>query len=321
VNIHRTLLAATWFALSAACMKSPPAQAGATAQGAVPAANASSLAVAPPASAGKGVLRLEWRGGPTAILDKGGHRLITDPMLSPRGPAAFVLPKHPSTGALNAEVARYTDPPATALGSLSLIILSHDHNDHFDREARKLLPKETLFVLPPNAVEAARAAGFQNLRPLDWDQETLIEGPESRLRIVAVPAHHSHDPAIAAAVGKGNGYVLQWDTVPPYTVYWTGDAVLTDVATAVARRFSPIDLWLPHLGGVGGDSPLGLRTMNADEAVRGIQILRPHLTVPIHHTTFGHYREPIAALEQRAQALGLSGLRVPREGEIEAIAH
>jgi L-ascorbate metabolism protein UlaG (beta-lactamase superfamily) len=320
VNIHR-IGAAAWFALSAACMKAPPAQPGATAPDAVPVTNASSLAAAPAANADKDSLRLEWRGGPTAILEKGGHRLITDPMLSPRGPAAFTLPKHPSTGAVNAEIARYTDPPATPLGSLTLIILSHDHNDHIDREARQLLPKETLFVLPPNAVEAARAAGFQNLRPLDWDQETLIDGPESRLRIVAVPAHHSHDPAIDAAVGKGNGYVLQWDTVPPYTVYWTGDAVLTDVATVVAKRFSPIDLWLPHLGGVGGDSPLGLRTMNADEAVRGIQILRPQLTVPIHHTTFGHYREPIAALEQRARTLGLAGLRVPREGQVEAIAH
>lgn len=160
-------------------------------------------------------MRIEWRGGPTAILEKGGLRVLTDPMLSLRGPAAFVLPKHPSTGAPDAKSARYTEPPAHPLGELSLIIPSHNHADHFDERARELLPKKTLFVLPPNA--------------------------------------------------------------------------------------------------------LGLRTMDADEAVKGMEILRPRLTVPIHHTTFGHYREPIEALEQRVAAKGLAGLRVPREGVVEVL--
>src|SRR4051812_15028767 len=52
-------------------------------------------------------LRVRWLGGPTATLERGGLRVLTDPMLGPRGDNAFTLPKHPSSGALNALVARY----------------------------------------------------------------------------------------------------------------------------------------------------------------------------------------------------------------------
>jgi L-ascorbate metabolism protein UlaG (beta-lactamase superfamily) len=38
--------------------------------------------------------------------------------------------------------------------------------------------------------------------------------------------------------------------------------------------------------------------------------------LPIHHTTFGHYREPIVALQERANEAGLAEhFRFLRDGE------
>jgi L-ascorbate metabolism protein UlaG (beta-lactamase superfamily) len=75
-------------------------------------------------------------------------------------------------------------------------------------------------------------------------------------------------------------------------------------------------LLLPHLGGVGGDGDLGLRTMNSEEAVSLVRLVDPKLVVPIHHTTFAHYREPIEALEQRADEAGLGPrFDFPTEGK------
>ncbi|WP_437933473.1 MBL fold metallo-hydrolase [Sorangium sp. So ce341] len=283
----------------------PPAAASA---GAGPSAGA-------PAAADASSGRLQWRGGPTAILERDGLRLLTDPVLGPRGPAAFVLPKHPSTGVENAPVARYTDPPAEPLGRLDVILLSHNHNDHFDAVARETLPKDVTFVLPPDAADAARAAGFTRLTPLDWDAETVIPTRAGRLRILAVPANHSHDAALDATLGKGNGYVLRWEGATPYSIYWTGDSVFTEPMRAVAARFAPIDLWLPHLGAVGVDGARGLRTMDAEEAVAAAALLRPRHVIPIHHTTFGHYREPVTAFVQRAATKRLPAhIHVPTDG-------
>ncbi|WP_437573379.1 MBL fold metallo-hydrolase [Sorangium sp. So ce887] len=306
-------LAAPLLALSlAACApanrvdaSAPPAGVSAAAG---PSAGASAAAEATSA-------RLQWRGGPTAILERDGLRLLTDPVLGPRGPAAFVLPKHPSTGVENAPVARYTDPPAEPLGRLDVILLSHNHADHFDAVAKETLPKDVPFVLPPDAAEAARAAGFTRLTPLDWDSETVIPTRAGRLRILAVPANHAHDAALDATLGKGNGYVLRWEGENPYSIYWTGDSVFTDPMRAVAARFAPIDLWLPHLGAVGVDGARGLRTMDAEEAVAAAALLRARHVIPIHHTTFGHYREPVTAFVQRAATKRLSAhIHVPADG-------
>jgi L-ascorbate metabolism protein UlaG (beta-lactamase superfamily) len=259
--------------------------------------------------------RLQWRGGPTALLELDGLRLLTDPVLGPRGKAAFFLPKHPSTGLENAPVARYTDPPGEPLGPLDLVLLSHNHADHFDGVAKETLPRDVLFVLPPDAVEPMRAAGFTRLSPLDWDEQTVVPTRAGQLHILAVPARHSHDPELDATLGKGNGYVLRWEGTAPYTIYWTGDSVFTEDMQAVAQRAAPLDLWLPHLGAVGVDGPRGLRTLDADEAVEAALLLQPRNVVPIHHTTFGHYREPVTAFVQQAQVRGLPArVEVPVDG-------
>jgi len=265
---------------------------------------------------------LRWIGGPTALITRGGLCVITDPMLGPRGPNAFVLPKHPSTGEANASIARYTSPAPVTLAALGAILISHTHADHVDARAKELLPKGLPLVVAAAGADVMRAAGFQDVRPLDWGQSTTIEVPGTRLHVLAVPAHHAHDPELDRAVGRGNGYLLEWnDARGPYRVYWTGDAVLAD-ETRSREQYGQIDLLLPHLGGVGGDGALGLRTMNAEETLALVERLSPSLVVPIHHTTFAHYREPIAALEQRAAERHESArFHFLREGESLALGH
>lgn len=248
---------------------------------------------------------LQWLGGPSALLERGGLCVLTDPMLGQRGDHAFVLPKHPSSGVLNASIARYTAPTPFALDRLDAILISHTHADHVDDRAKQVLPKHLPLVVAAAGAEAMRAAGFTDVRPLDWGESLHIDAGETSLKVTAVPAHHAHDGELDRTLGRGNGYVLEWhDAAGPYRVYWTGDAVLSDDSKTLREVYGPFDLLLPHMGGVGGDGGLGLRTMNAVEALELVARVEPGLVVPIHHTTFAHYREPIEALVQRAHEAG-----------------
>jgi N-acyl-phosphatidylethanolamine-hydrolysing phospholipase D len=260
--------------------------------------------------------RLEWLGGPTVILQHGGVRILTDPMLGPRGPDAFMLPKHPSTGEENAHIARYTATPHPSLAGLNAVIVSHPHADHVDATAKATLDKGLPVVIPPTGVEGMRAAGFRDVRPLDWGESVVIEAGGTTLRITAVAAHHAHDATLDRTLGKGNGYILSFEgRNGAYRAYWTGDAVLSDELKLVATTYGPVDLMLADLGGVGGDGPIGLRSMTAEEAVTLTRLVNPRIVVPIHHTSYSHYREPIQALVQRAEEAGMSSLfRFPVEG-------
>jgi L-ascorbate metabolism protein UlaG (beta-lactamase superfamily) len=262
-------------------------------------------------------LRVRWMGGPTATLERGGLRVLTDPMLGPRGDNAFTLPKHPSSGVLNAPVARYTAPPPWNPEGLTAILISHTHNDHFDETAKRRLPKQLPVVVAAAGAESVRAAGFMDVRPLDWGESVTLSAANVTLKVLAVPAHHAHDPALDHDLGRGNGYVLEFaDARGTFRVYWTGDAVLADDSREFSVHHGAIDLLLPHLGGVGGDGAFGLRTMNAAEAIELTQRVAPRFVLPIHHTTFGHYREPIVALQERANEAGLAEhFRFLRDGE------
>ena len=259
---------------------------------------------------------LEWLGGPTAIITFGELTILTDPMLGPRGPRAFTLPRHPSTG-VNAPVMRYTAQPKIAFDRIDAILVSHAHNDHFDAYAKANLPKNLPLVVPPSGAPSMRAAGFTDVRSIDWDDSVSLDSPETRLIVRAVPAHHSHDAGLDHDLGKGNGYILEWQSgAAGYRAYWTGDAVLSEEMKTISSRYGAVDLLLPHLGAVGVDGWAGLRTMDASEATTLIGMVQAALVIPIHHTTFGHYREPILALEQRAEEAGVNGhLRILREGE------
>ncbi|HEX6608161.1 MAG TPA: MBL fold metallo-hydrolase [Chloroflexia bacterium] len=261
-------------------------------------------------------MQFQWLGGPTFLLEWDRFRVLTDPIFG-EGPAAFVLNRHPSTGAAQAPIARLAPLPPARLDGLDLLLLSHLHRDHFDAPAAERLDKQVRVAVPRPDAAAVRRWGFASVWGLTWWQYFTLEKDGARLRVTALPARHAADDAVNTDMGLVNGYLIEYRTAQEhYSVYWTGDTVWFDGLTVIREQAGRPDLLVPHMGAVGADGPRGRLTLDATEATHLIDLFQPATVIPVHHHTFAHYVEPIDRLKSALQATPYAGrLVVLREGE------
>lgn len=155
-------------------------------------------------------------GGPTALIETGGWRLLTDPTFDPPGGDYSFGVAIGSTKLAGPAI------PASELGPIDAVLLSHDHHeDNLDRSARGLAPGES----------------------------TRLEAPgKTTIEVIATPCRHG-PPLSRPLVGDVVGFALRWDSQEHGVLWITGDTVLYVGVKRVAERFA-VDTVLLHLGGV-----------------------------------------------------------------------
>ena len=228
-------------------------------------------------------------GGPTALIEVGGFRLLTDPTFD--GPGEYKLPH---------VVLKKTGTPAMRVedvGAVDAVLLSHDqHSDNLDHGGRDFLPKAGR-VLTTQA--GAQRLGGNALGLAPWQATELTAGGE-RLRVTATPARHG--PAgIEPFSGDVVGFVLEADGAP--AIYVTGDTVWYDGVAEVARRFKA-GVVLLFAGSAQTRGPFHL-TMDVNDAIETAHYFRDATIVPVHCEGWAHFRQTCADLAASFKALGI----------------
>lgn len=205
-----------------------------------------------------------WWGHSTTLLEIGGERLLTDPLLRPRvGPLRWADDR----------------PPAHLAESVSAVLVSHLHHDHCDLPSLAALPSGTTVVAPAGTARLLRArvrARVEEMRP--GDVATI-----GRVRIRAVHAEHDGRRRPGAPRSPALGYVVEGAG----TVFFAGD---TEVHPGMADLGQAgIDLAMLPVGGWGLTLQHG--HMNAQQAAHALTMIRPSRAVPIH---WGTLRVPVA---------------------------
>jgi len=242
-------------------------------------------------------------GGPTALIEAGGFRFLTDPTFD--GPGEYKLPHVTLTK---------TSKPALTLdqiGTVDAVLLSHDqHADNLDNRGREALTKaQRVFT---TAVGAKRLANHaEGLGP--W-QTVRLSKPDGRsVLITATPARHG--PAgIEPLSGDVIGFVVERKGGRP--VYISGDTVWFDGVAEVARRLD-VRVAVLNLGAArvaaAGPQPL---TFAAEEAVQVARAMPQAAIVPLHFEGWEHFSESRADVERAFAAAALERrLRWPLPGE------
>ncbi len=252
-------------------------------------------------------LKLTYVGGPTAILEANGVRMLTDPTFDPAGGKYnFGL----GTGS------EKTQPPAIGpddLGRIDAVLLSHDqHEDNLDAAGRELLPElGTVITTRPGA----KRLGGDAVGLAPWESTTVEAGRGKSVTVTATPARHGL-PLSRPAVGAVIGFVLEWEGQEDGPVYITGDSVWYRGVAEVGKRFE-IGTAIVHLGGVRFPLYGPARfTMNAREAVKVLERLGPERIVPLHFEGWKHFREGREDAEKVFSRAGVEGSVVwPTAGE------
>src|SRR5262245_32683634 len=214
-------------------------------------------------------------GGPTALIEVDGYRLLTDPTFDK--PGQYRLPHVTLTK---------TEKPAIAadqVGPIDAVLLSHDqHADNLDNGGRALLSKAGRVLT--TAAGAQRLGGkAEGLEP--WRSVDMTKPDSAGLRVTATPARHG--PAgIEPLSGAVTGFVLTGSDGKARSVYITGDTVWYEGVAEVARRF-PAAVVVLFAGAAQTRGRFHL-TMDANDAVETAHAFPDAVIVPGHCISWAH---------------------------------
>ena len=206
---------------------------------------------------------MTFLGHATVLIEMGGLRILTDPILVDR--LGFLT-----------RVARPID--RVLYEAVDLVLISHLHLDHLDRLSLARLDPEPEIVVGPGGAGLARSWGWQRVTEL---------APGGRHRVgdvvvTATPAAHPGSRPPFGPRGTAVGYLLEEGET---RIYFAGDTDLFPEMGSLVER--ELDVALVPIGGWG--PRLGAGHLDPTRAAEAVVRLQPRYAVPIHWGTLWPY--------------------------------
>lgn len=241
--------------------------------------------------------QVTWIGHATALIQYGGMNILTDPVFSHRAsPLRFAGPKRYSAPGLRID----------QLPKIDLVLLSHNHYDHFDLDSLRKIGNAPKYVLPLRNGELLQRAGIGSYTELDWDQSTEV----NNVTITHVPSHHWSSRSLNDRKNMlWGGYVLQFPD--GFKFYFVGDSGWNErLFSDIGAQYGPFDLGLIPIGAYEPRDFMKAAHVNPAEAVKIMQTTGVKRAVAIHWGTFVLTAEPVdeppAKLHHALHTAGIS---------------
>jgi putative NADH-flavin reductase/L-ascorbate metabolism protein UlaG (beta-lactamase superfamily) len=254
-------------------------------------------------------LTIRLIGGPTAVIEYGGLRFLTDPTFDP--PRVY----EPRPGVtMTKRSGPAVDP--NELPAIDAVLLSHDHHvDNLDESGRAFLERVPLVLTTPSGAErlGGRAYGLGA-----WQSRELVGPDGAGMTVTGVPAQHGPD-GTGHLTGEVVGFYLSGRGLP--TVYVSGDNASLDVVREIVERLGSALVAVLYTG--AAQMPyLGQEylTLSATRAAKAATILGAHRVVPIHFDGWAHFSQGAGQLRSAFAQAGVGELlQIPEPGETVTI--
>jgi len=227
-----------------------------------------------------------WIGHSTLLIQLDGINILTDPIWSDRcSPVQWAGPK------------RHVQPGIDfdKLPQIDLVLISHDHYDHLDKNTIKRLGNKPLYLIPLGIGEFLKSQGITRYQEMDWWDTISF----NKLKIICTPAQHfSGRKGLDRDRTLWASWVVKGDK---NNIYFGGDSGYFPEYKKIGELYGPFDFAALPIGAYLPRWFMGPVHLSPQDAVQAFLDLKGINFVPIHWGTFGLADEPLDNPPQELQ--------------------
>lgn len=225
-----------------------------------------------------GGIPVTWFGHSSLLLNIDGIKILTDPIFSERcSPIQWAGPK------------RYTKCPIdiNELPDVDIVIISHNHYDHLDKNTVKYLGDNVKWFVPLGLLKWFNSMGISNVVELDWWESTSFKN----LSIICTPAQHFSGRGL---FDRNKTLWSSWAILGDKNRFWFGgDTGYSSNFKKVGSEFGPFDLAAIPIGAYEPRWFMNPMHITPDQAIQVHIDIKSKQTIGIHWGTFILTDEPI----------------------------
>ena len=255
-----------------------------------------------PVNERSGNARVTWIGQATVLIQHAGINVLTDPMFSERAsPVSFAGPSRVAAPGLSLD----------ALPPIDLVIISHDHYDHLDRESIRRLGNGPRYFVPLGLKGWLAEAGIDPERvvELDWWEQAKPDTLTVDVEVTATPAQHVSGRSLTDRnLRLWASWAVRW---PDFSIWFGGDTGYNEHQfKAIGERFDGFDLAIIPIGSYAPREYMRNFHLDPEQAVQVHQDVRARQSMAVHWGTFDltaeHLLEPPKLLDEALRVAGIA---------------
>lgn len=248
----------------------------------------------------------------TAKIHYGGATFLVDPYLAGKGAYAGF------EGTVNSRkrnpLIDMKSSPAEIIKGVDAVVVTHTHDDHWDKAAQKLLPKNLpVFVQNAGDAKIIRSQGFRDVRVVG--QNTVFKN----VRLSKTGGQHGTDqmyavPQLAELLGEAMGVVFQAPNEK--TLYIMGDTLWNYHVDHALAQYKP-EIIVMNTGKAMLQNMEGGIIMGTEDVGRAYRAAPNANIITVHMDAVNHATVRRNDMRRYVKANGLGKrVAVPEEGEV-----
>ena len=257
---------------------------------------------------------IAWLGHSTFFIRFNGVTIITDPVF-----ADLSLIFKRMSPAITLDL----------LPKVDVVLLSHNHRDHMDEPALRVLEQrdKPQFFVPVGDGAWFKKRGYAHVtESFWWDQFSLFD----TIRLTFLPARHwSQRGFFDRNKSLWGGWMVEKRGEHSKTIYFAGDTAYGDHFTAIGQEFSSIDIALMPIGPTAPHELMRHSHVNTEEACQAFIDTGARVMIPMHWGTYRlgteHPLDPLKRLKKWWANYGTSAadrqLLLMRIGQSVSLVH